>query len=52
MPFFDRLAVEKRMVMLDDCGHMPGEDPGLAQLARALRDFQQFVARITEGGRC
>lgn len=52
MPFFDRLAVEKRMVMLDDCGHMPVEDPGLAQLARALRDFQQFVARITEGGRC
>ncbi|MGP4022501.1 alpha/beta fold hydrolase [Actinomadura sp. 3N407] len=39
MPFFDRLAARKRLVMLDDCGHMPVEDPGLGRLARALREF-------------
>lgn len=39
MPFFDRLAADKRLVMLDDCGHMPVEDPGLTQMADALRHF-------------
>lgn len=37
MPFFDRLAVDKRLVMLEGCGHMPVEEPGLGQLAQALR---------------
>jgi alpha-beta hydrolase superfamily lysophospholipase len=38
-PFFDRLSVEKRLVMLDNAGHLPVEEPGLTQLRKALLDF-------------
>lgn len=38
-PFFDRLPGKRRLVMLDGCGHMPVEDPGLRQMAEALRSF-------------
>ncbi|WP_433498874.1 hypothetical protein ACQP1K_00450 [Sphaerimonospora sp. CA-214678] len=34
MPFFDRLTVDKHLVMLDRCGHMPIEDPGLIKMAK------------------
>ncbi|WP_433334285.1 hypothetical protein [Spirillospora sp. CA-294931] len=40
LPFFERLASPKRLVMLEKCGHLPVEDPGLTQLADALREFQ------------
>lgn len=35
-PFFDRIAAPKELVMLDNAGHMPVEQPGLTQLRRAL----------------
>lgn len=34
--WFDRLAVEKHLVVLDGCGHFPVEQPGLTQLQDAL----------------
>jgi alpha-beta hydrolase superfamily lysophospholipase len=36
LPFFERLASGKRLVMLEGCGHMPVEEPGLTRLAEAL----------------
>jgi alpha-beta hydrolase superfamily lysophospholipase len=39
MPFFERLPTGKRLVMLENCGHMPVEDPGIRQLAQALRSL-------------
>lgn len=44
LPFFDRIAAAKRLVMLEGCGHMPVEEPGLGQLARALREFTAAAA--------
>lgn len=35
-PFFDRLGGDKRLVVLEGCGHMPVEEPGLRQFAEAL----------------
>ena len=35
LPFFDRIAGPKQLVMLDNCGHMPIEEPGLSQLEQA-----------------
>ncbi len=37
--FFDRLPVAKRLVMLDNSGHLPVEEPGATQLRVALLDF-------------
>lgn len=39
LPFFERLPVPKRLVMLDNAGHLPVEEPGLTQLRTALLDF-------------
>jgi alpha-beta hydrolase superfamily lysophospholipase len=38
-PFFDRLRVAKRLVMLGNAGHFPLEEPGATQLRAALLDF-------------
>jgi alpha-beta hydrolase superfamily lysophospholipase len=38
-PFFDRLPVAKRLVMLGNCGHLPVEEPGATQLRTALLNF-------------
>ena len=38
-PFFERLRVPKRLVMLDNAGHLPVEEPGATQLRTALLDF-------------
>ena len=35
--FLQRLRAETAIVMLDGCGHLPVEEPGLTQLADALR---------------
>jgi alpha-beta hydrolase superfamily lysophospholipase len=37
--FFDRLSIEKRLVMLENAGHLPVEEPGATQLRVALLDF-------------
>ncbi|GAA3706987.1 alpha/beta hydrolase [Nonomuraea antimicrobica] len=39
LPFFERIKADKRLVMLEGCGHMPVEEPGLSQFARALREL-------------
>jgi alpha-beta hydrolase superfamily lysophospholipase len=38
---FDRLNVRKRLVMLENCGHFPIEEPGVSQLNAAVIDFLQ-----------
>jgi alpha-beta hydrolase superfamily lysophospholipase len=38
-PFFDRLGVPKRLVMLGNAGHFPIEEPGVSELRTALLDF-------------
>jgi alpha-beta hydrolase superfamily lysophospholipase len=37
--FFDRLSVAKRLVMLDNAGHLPVEEPGATQLRMAFLEF-------------
>lgn len=36
LPFFERLAGPKRLVMLDGAGHLPVEEPGVGQLLDAV----------------
>lgn len=38
-PFFDRLKVPKRLVMLGNAGHFPIEEPGVSELRTALLKF-------------
>ena len=38
-PFFDRLGGEKRLVMLENCGHAPVEEPGLSTMRREFLAF-------------
>jgi alpha-beta hydrolase superfamily lysophospholipase len=45
--FFNRLKVNKRLVLLDNCGHFPVEQPGLAQFEVAVSDFMQTVVDRT-----
>jgi pimeloyl-ACP methyl ester carboxylesterase len=40
-PFFDRLGGEKRLVLLENCGHAPVEEPGLSTMRR---EFLTFIA--------
>jgi alpha-beta hydrolase superfamily lysophospholipase len=42
-PFFDRLACEKELVMLEGCGHFPYEEPGVSQLREAVDQFLSSV---------
>jgi alpha-beta hydrolase superfamily lysophospholipase len=37
--FFDRIAAPARSALLSGAGHLPVEEPGLADLDRAIRDF-------------
>lgn len=37
--FFDRLACEKRMVVLEGASHMPTEHPGVDQLEKSVLEF-------------
>ncbi|WP_280402384.1 alpha/beta fold hydrolase [Nocardia carnea] len=43
--FLDRIPGRRELVLLDNCGHFPVEEPGVAQLAGALR------AALAEAGR-
>lgn len=38
-PLFDRIKGEKRLVMLENCGHFPVEEPGVSQLLEAVGEF-------------
>lgn len=43
--FFDRIAAPKRLIMLDNAGHYPIEQPGIGQLVRALTELRdRFVS--------
>ena len=44
-PFFDRLGGEKELVMLEGCGHLPYEEPGVSQLREAVG---RFLDRVVE----
>lgn len=37
LPFYDRIGGPKRLVMLEDCGHFPLEEPGLSTLLDVIR---------------
>lgn len=43
-PFFDRIKGRKELVMLENCGHLPIEEPGLSQLEDAV---VAFLGRLT-----
>lgn len=43
--FFARLAAPKRMVVLEGCGHMPLESPGIEQLEEAVLGFIREYSR-------
>jgi alpha-beta hydrolase superfamily lysophospholipase len=46
--FFDRLAAEKRMVVLDGASHMPTEHPGVDQLEAAVVEFlEQVMSKVS-----
>jgi alpha-beta hydrolase superfamily lysophospholipase len=38
-PFFDRINGPKELVMLENCGHLPIEEPGLSRLEEVLVAF-------------
>jgi alpha-beta hydrolase superfamily lysophospholipase len=47
--FFDRLACEKRMVVLEGASHMPTEMPGVDQLERSVLSFlAETTARLAK----
>jgi alpha-beta hydrolase superfamily lysophospholipase len=45
-PVFDNLACEKQLVLLENCGHLPVELPGVAELERQAIEF---VKRLVVG---
>lgn len=42
-PFFERIAGEKQLVLLEGCGHFPYEEPGVHQLREAVAGFLAAV---------
>ncbi len=40
-PFYNRLACEKQLVELQNCGHIPLEEPGISQMEDAALNFLQ-----------
>jgi alpha-beta hydrolase superfamily lysophospholipase len=48
--FFDRIAGPKKLVVLEGCGHMPVEEPGVTELDRAVTSFLESIA-LGEGDR-
>ena len=47
-PFFARLGCDKELVMLEGCGHLPYEEPGVSQLREAVR---RFLSRVSDQAR-
>ena len=45
-PVFDRIKGPKQLVMLENCGHLPIEEPGITQLEDAVATF---LERLTHG---
>lgn len=42
--FYDKLNCEKSLVMLDNCGHFPIEQPGIGQLEVAIKAFLEKIS--------
>lgn len=47
--FFDRIAADKRLVLLDQAGHIPLEEPGVTQLQQAAVSFIEDRRRAWTG---
>jgi alpha-beta hydrolase superfamily lysophospholipase len=43
-PFFDRIKGPKELVMLENCGHLPVEEPGFSRLEEAAVAFLEKTA--------
>jgi len=43
--FFRRIKGPKQLVMLENAGHIPVEEPGISQLEQAVR---HFIAGLTQ----
>ena len=43
-PFFDRIKGPKELVMLENCGHFPLEEPGGSRLEEAIVAFLRKLA--------
>lgn len=46
-PFFDRIKGPKELVMLENCGHLPIEEPGISRLEEAIVAFLQRLSQGT-----
>ena len=44
-PFFDRIKGPKELVMLENCGHLPVEEPGLSRLEEMVVAFLGQLSR-------
>ena len=44
-PFFDRIKGPKELVMLENCGHFPIEEPGVSRLEEASTAFLENLSR-------
>ena len=45
-PFFDRIKGPKELVMLDNCGHWPIEEPGVSRLEETVVNF---IGKLPQG---
>jgi len=44
-PFYDKLACKKEVVILENCGHIPLEEPGINQLKEATIKFIEHLEK-------
>lgn len=45
-PFFDRIKGSKSLVMLENCGHLPLDEPGVTQLEKAAIAFLKNIHAV------
>lgn len=45
LPFFNRIAAEKLLVTLTNCGHFPMEEPGFSTMAQEVKDLIDNVLK-------
>jgi pimeloyl-ACP methyl ester carboxylesterase len=43
--FFDRLACDKKLVLLENAGHFPIEQPGIGQMEEAVLEFLSGIVK-------
>jgi alpha-beta hydrolase superfamily lysophospholipase len=42
-PFYDRINSEKSLIMLENCGHAPFEEPGVSTMKNAIQNFLRKI---------